>query len=165
MTKSKKLLLVGLGISFAVIQCFGPTRTNPPVVESHAIQSRLQIPPRIVDTLNHACMDCHSYETRWPWYSRVAPVSWWLINNVNDGRDTLNFSEWTQYKPSFAIATLGSMATVVKRGAMPLASYKTFHPQARLSDEERKAFCDWALTEKQNEFENIILEKPKPKSP
>jgi hypothetical protein len=114
--------------------------------------------------MNRACMDCHSYETRWPWYGRVAPVSWWLINNVNDGRNELNLSEWTQYKPSFAIATLESMATVVKRGAMPLDSYRKFHPEARLSDEERKAFCDWALAERQREFENNILEKPKRES-
>ena len=90
-----------------VIQCFGPARTNLPVVASHTIQSQLQIPSGVQATMNHACMDCHSYETRWPVYSRIAPVSWWLIDNVNDGRDTLNLSEWTQYKPSLAVATLG----------------------------------------------------------
>jgi Haem-binding domain len=107
--------------------------------------------------MNRACMDCHSYETRWPVYSRIASVSWWLINNVNDGRDTLNLSEWTQYKSSFATATLGSMAMVVNRGAMPLDSYKKFHPEARLSHEERKIFYDWASAERQRECENTNL--------
>ena len=161
MAKKKNLFWIGLVTVFVTIQCFGPTRTNPPVVESHTIQSQLQIPPRIIDIMGRACMDCHSYETHWPLYSRITPISWWLINNVNDGRDTLNFSEWTQYKPSFAIATLGSMAMVVKRGVMPLSSYKKFHPQARLSDEEIKVFSDWALAERQREFENIIAGKTK----
>jgi hypothetical protein len=161
MTKRKKLFFGGLGMSFAVIQCFGPARTNPPVIASHTIQNQMQIPSRVMDTLNRACMDCHSYETRWPWSSRVAPVSWWLINNVNDGRDTMNFSEWTQYKPSFAMATLRSMAMVVRRGSMPLNSYKNFHTQARLSDEERKAFSDWASAERQREFEKVFPGKTK----
>jgi hypothetical protein len=157
MMKRKKLFLASFGLGFAVIQFFGPARTNPPIVESHTIQSQLQIPPRIMGIMNRACMDCHSYETRWPVYSRIAPVSWWLINNVNNGRDTLNLSEWTQYKPSFATATLGSMSTVVKRGAMPLDSYRKLHPEATLSDEERKVFYDWASAERQREFENTIL--------
>jgi hypothetical protein len=150
MIKKKKWFLGGLLMIALVIQCFGPRRTNPTVVESHTIQSQLQISPRIAGILNRACMDCHSDETHWPWYSRIAPVSWWLITNVNDGRGILNFSEWAQYKPSYAIATVGSMATVVRRNAMPLASYQKFHSEARLSDEERKLFCDWALDEKYN---------------
>jgi len=147
MMTRKKLFWVGLGIVSVGIQCFGPKRTNPPVILPHTIQSQLQIPPRVSDIMNHSCMDCHSYETRWPWYSRVAPISWWLVDNVNDGRNTLNLSEWTQYKPSYALATLRAMNQVVKVGAMPLDSYSKFHPQGKLSDEERRIFCDWAQSE------------------
>lgn len=157
MKKSKKMLLAGLGLSFVVIQFFGPARTNPMVVQSHTIESRIQIPRPVMDTLNRACMDCHSYQTRWPWYSHVAPVSWWLTRQVNDGRDTLNFSEWTQYKPSYAAATLGSMAMAVRAGAMPLDPYRKFHPEARLSDDEIKVFCDWASAERQREIEAAAI--------
>ena len=151
---------VGLGIIFVVIQCFGPGRTNPPVILSHTIQSQLQIPPRVTDIMNRSCMDCHSYETRWPWYSRVAPLSWWLVDNVNAGRSTLSLSEWTQYKPSYALATLRTMDKVVRRDAMPLDSYKRFHPQGKLSDEERKIFCDWAQSESQL-LQNALLDGEK----
>jgi Haem-binding domain len=156
MTKGKKLLLSVLGTGFLVMQCFGPGRTNPPVARSHTIQNQLQVPPRVANIMDRACMDCHSYETRWPWYSRIAPVSWWIVHHVNAGRRQLNLSEWTQYKPSSAVATLGAMATAVKGRAMPLDSYGDFHPEARLSGDDIKVFCDWASSERQREMEKSI---------
>src|SRR5579863_1250711 len=102
MKRRAKWLVVILGGIFIAIQFIGPARTNPPVAPSHTIGSQLQIPPRMADIMNRACMDCHSYETRWPWYSGVAPVRWWLVQHVNDGRETLNLSEWSQYQPAYA---------------------------------------------------------------
>lgn len=148
MTKREKLLGAGALMMFGVIQFVGPWPTNPPVIKSHTMQSQLQIPPAMASIMNRACVDCHSHETRWPWYSHVAPVRWWLVNHVNKGRKDLNFSEWTQYQPSFAAATLGSMSDAAARGLMPLASYGTLHQQAKLTDEEAKAFCDWAKAER-----------------
>lgn len=156
MTKNAKRWLSACVIIFVVIQFFGPARTNPPVVESHTMQNQLNIPPPVAGIMNRACMDCHSYETRWPWYSRVAPVRWWLVNHVNHGRKDLNLSEWTQYPTSFAIATLGSMATAVRSDAMPPTSYRSLHPDARLSAEETRLFCDWAQAEKRR-IQKIFL--------
>ena len=150
-----KWLLASCAVLFILIQFFGPARTNPPVVESHTLRSQRQIPPRMADLMNRACMDCHSHETRWPWYSRVAPVRWWLVNHVDEGRRALNFSEWTQYQPTFAAATLGSMGDAVKKGLMPPVSYRSLHPEARLTDEEVKAFCDWAQSERNHLLEEL----------
>lgn len=147
--QKKRILFLAEGLFIlAAIQWFGPDRTNPPVIKTNTVQSHLRIPPRVADILDRACMDCHSNETRWPWYSRVAPVSWWVVGNVNIGRRTLNLSEWTQYKPPYAIATLGAMNNAVREEAMPLDCYQQLHPQARLTKDERKIFCDWAQGER-----------------
>jgi len=148
MKRRAKWLVVILGGIFIAIQFIGPARTNPPVAPSHTIGSQLQIPPRMADIMNRACMDCHSYETRWPWYSGVAPVRWWLVQHVNDGRETLNLSEWSQYQPAYAGATLGAMAKAARPGLMPPASYRALHPLARLSVEEVTEFSDWAEAER-----------------
>lgn len=163
-TRKKKLFWAVPVMIFVVIQWFGPARTNPPVVPSHMIQSQLQIPPPVANIMNRACIDCHSDETRWPWYSRVAPVRWWLVNHVNKGRNELNYSRWTQYQPSYAAATLGAMGNVVKKGLMPLACYIPLHPQARLSNDEIKVFYEWTQTERQRLLntlrDNGKMEKP-----
>lgn len=164
MTRRAKRLLAVWAVIFAAIQFIGPVRTNPPVVESHTMRSQLNIAPPVADILSRACMDCHSHETRWPWYSHVAPVRWWLVDHVNTGRNTLNFSEWTQYRPTYAGATLGSMAEVVGRGLMPLASYKALHPQSRLSDEEAKQFSDWAQTERRR-AQRLLLDRANVEKP
>lgn len=143
---------------FAGIQFLGPARTNPRVIQSHTLESQLNVPPRVADILDHACMDCHSDATRWPWYSRVAPVRWWLVDHVNSGREALNFSDWTQYPPSFASATLWTMAMAVKRDLMPLDSYKWLHRDARLSSAETKVFCDWSQTESRR-LRDMLLNK------
>ncbi len=135
---------------FGVIQFFGASPTNPLVVKSHTIQSRLEIPPRMASILDRACTDCHSNDTRWPWYSHVAPIKWWVMNHVNGGRKELNFSEWTQYQAPFAAATVGAMGEAARRGLMPLVSYKALHPQARLSDEEIKVFYEWSQAQRRH---------------
>lgn len=150
MTKRAKWLLTGWLLIFAAIQFIGPARTNPPVVASHTIQSQLRIPPNAADVLKRACMDCHSHETRWPWYSRAAPVRWWVVDDVNRGRAAINLSEWTTQNPrGLSELALAAMAGQVRRGSMPLASYKALHPEARLSPAEVEAFYDWARAEAQ----------------
>jgi hypothetical protein len=146
----KKHLLIASAIVFAVMQFFGPRPNNPPTIESHTIESELKVPTRIENMMSRACMDCHSHQTHWPWYSRVAPVRWWLVNHVNRGRKDIDFSEWMQYPPGFVIGNLRSMGQAVERNVMPLDSYIILHPAAKLSDEERKCFSDWALTEAQH---------------
>jgi hypothetical protein len=164
-TSRAKRLLVVCVVAVIVIQFLGPARTNPPVVASHTIGSRVQIPPRIADIMDRACMDCHSHETRWPWYSRVAPVRWWLVQNVNDGRNTLDLSEWTQYRPTYAGATLGSMALATKSGLMPPAAYRALHPSVRLSAEEIKEFSDWAEAERLRIWNGLVDSNKTKKQP
>ena len=96
----------------------------------------LQIPPEVAAVLRRSCMDCHSNQTTWPWYSYVAPVSWLVERDVHGGRDRLNLSEWREYPLKQRQKLLADIATVVKNREMPLPQYVTVHRHAGLSDAE-----------------------------
>jgi hypothetical protein len=99
--------------------------------------------------LEVACNDCHSNKTRYPWYSNVQPVAWWLAGHVNDGKRHLNFSEFTKRKIAVQNHKFEEIVEMVKEHEMPLSSY-TFagtHPDAELTDEQRVAITDWATTQ------------------
>jgi hypothetical protein len=83
-----------------------------------------------------ACYDCHSNETEWPWYSNVAPMSWFVQHDVDEGRDALNFSEWDGEQE------LDDLVEVVEEGEMPPLSYRILHAGARLSGAERALLID-----------------------
>lgn len=114
-------------------------RTNPPV------RSVIDAPRNVEDVLRKACWNCHSNETEWPWYGRVAPSSWLVVGHVHDGRDDLNLTEWPSSDPEEARDLVEEMGEQVESGAMPPASYRLMHPEARLTDEERQLLVDWSL--------------------
>jgi hypothetical protein len=95
--------------------------------------------PGIPNLIHRDCFDCHSNETVWPWYSNVAPVSWLLQRDVNEGRTHLNFTEWHR-PPKHA----KDVAEQVKEGETPLWFYLPMHPAARLTDTEKQALIDGA---------------------
>ena len=107
---------------------YGHTRSNPPVLAEPAWDSALTR-----QLARQACFDCHSNETEWPLYSRVAPVSWLVQRDVAEGRERLNFSEWQRPQREAAEA-----AEKVLEGEMPLGIYKLMHAHARLSDADRR---------------------------
>jgi hypothetical protein len=132
----KVLLAISIAIvgAFAVIQLvpYGRDHTNPPVVAEPAWDR-----PSTRALAVRACFDCHSNETRWPWYSHVAPISWLLQRHVDEGRRVLNFSEWHRtYEEE------GESAETVLENEMPLASYELMHPAARLTEAEKRELAD-----------------------
>jgi hypothetical protein len=143
----KWLLLVLVGF-FVVAQFFGPAKTNPPVDQSQTLQSRLEVPPQVNQILDRSCRDCHSNLTRWPWYAHVAPVSWFVINHVNEGRGDLNFSEWGRYDKSEVGNLLRNICRETRAGAMPIGSYTILHRGTELSEDEVKTLCDWSAAER-----------------
>lgn len=118
--------------TFLLIQFlpFGKVQANPPVVAEPAWDS-----PQTRETFMRACGDCHSNQTVWPWYSRIAPVSWLINRDVSEGRRKLNVSEWGLRKND-----ADDIIEVVQNGEMPPWFYLPLHPQARLSAEEKQAF-------------------------
>jgi acyl-CoA reductase-like NAD-dependent aldehyde dehydrogenase len=136
------LMLVG-----AAAQLVRPARTNPSVNPAHTVEAAGRVPPQIASVLRRSCFDCHSNETRWPWYSEVVPMSWGVANHVREGRAAMNFSEWGTYPARKRFALLEKLCDEVREGQMPLASYLWLHRDARLSEAEWKAVCDWSTDE------------------
>src|ERR1700693_5625393 len=91
-----KWIVIGLIVVFLGIQFVRPARTNPAVDESQTIFARTQMTPQVAAIFNRSCVDCHSNKTVWPWYTNVAPVSWFIVNHVNEGRGNMNLSEWAR---------------------------------------------------------------------
>lgn len=136
-------------VLFLGIQVVRPARTNPPVDESQTIAARTQMTPEVASILDRSCRDCHSNKTVWPWYTNVAPVSWWLSNHVNEGRRSLNMSEWGRLDRDRQDRKLRQICDEVEDGNMPLSTYLPMHPKARLSAEDKKTLCDWIDTERE----------------
>jgi hypothetical protein len=139
---------LGLALLLLGVQVVRPAKSNPAVELNRTIESHTQVPPEISEVFRRACDDCHSNKTVWPWYSNVAPVSWFVIDHVNHGRRHLNFSDWASYDSEQADDLLGNIAKEVRGGSMPLTSYTLLHPEAKLSREERSMIIDWAQAER-----------------
>jgi hypothetical protein len=132
---------------FAGVQFVRPARVNPPVVAGLTLEERASVTPEVAGVLKRSCMDCHSNGTNWPWYSNVAPVSWFVIDHVNHGRRHLNFSEWGEYDHRKTEYLLKDICKTAKSGFMPLDSYTLIHRGARLTPADVKDLCDWSGAE------------------
>ena len=137
MSKIKKILLIILGIiliAIVLIQfvAYGHDHTNPPVLAEPQWDS-----PRTRELFMQVCGDCHSNETNWPWYSNIAPVSWLVQRDVEEGRVYLNISEWGSHRYE-----VDEITWTYKSGEMPPAIYYPTHPEARLSDPDVSALIN-----------------------
>lgn len=144
--KLSRLLLI-IALILLGIQLYRPARTNPPENPLHNVRSAVQVPPNVDQILTRSCNDCHSYNTTWPWYSKVAPASWLVISDVDDGRRHLNFSEWATYNPERQQRKLSQICSEVDEGGMPLRQYTWIHKDSPLSREQRDAICNWTKEE------------------
>lgn len=123
--------------AFALAQLLPVERANPPV------ESEVPATPEARALLVRACFDCHSNQVVWPWYSRVAPVSWLVAKDVREGRDELNFSTWTRYDANKQRKLLKESLKEVDEGEMPLFAYLLAHPDARLAAADRDLLERW----------------------
>lgn len=132
----RKLVLIGVAVlaaGFLLIQLvpYGRAHENPPVVSEPNWDS-----PQTRELAQRACFDCHSNETVWPWYSNIAPVSWLVQHDVDEGRQYLNFSDWAK------VREVDEMGEVVSEGEMPPSMFLIMHGEAKLTDAERAALVD-----------------------
>jgi hypothetical protein len=121
-----------------VIQFVPVTRENPPV------EADLQAPESVKRILERACYDCHSNETRWPWYARLAPVSWVVAWDVSEAREEFNFSNWGSLNGEKRAEIREEIWEEVEEGEMPLWYYLPAHPEARLSEADRALLREWS---------------------
>jgi len=131
------LFIIGAFALFVLIQLvpYGRAHANPPVVQEPQWDS-----PETRELMQRACFDCHSNETVWPWYSNIAPVSWLVQRDVDEGRQKLNFSEWGRGEQE-----TDDILEVVKEGEMPLPIFLITHPEARFNDLEKQALIEGIL--------------------
>lgn len=146
-----KYLVVGVVIIFALIQLKTAKRINPSYEKEKDMIEMLNPPLVVENILKNACYDCHSNQTHFPWYSKVAPVSWMIETNVTTGREEVNFSIWGSYRSSRAMHKLEECHKQVKHEHMPASAYALMHPEARLSDAEKEKLLTW-LEQKANEM-------------
>jgi hypothetical protein len=140
MNKTAKRVFVAVVVFAAAIQAVRPARTNPSSDPSAALTSRVHVPNEVAAILERSCRDCHSNDTRWPWYSNVAPVSWWVIDHVNHARSHFNFSEWAKYNAEQQRNLLKQSCELSKKREMPLPSYLRMH-DAALGERDIEILC------------------------
>ncbi len=126
--KAILVILAGLLVLFGLMQLvpYGRTHANPYTTKEPAWDS-----PRTRELARRACFDCHSNETRWPWYADVAPMSWVVQRDVDAAREVINFSEWHR---TFDLAHYSGLS--VRSGSMPPTKYRMAHPEADLTAQE-----------------------------
>ena len=144
MRRAFRWAAVAAVVVMAGIQFVRPPRTNPATDPARTLAARMEVPPAAAAVLERACRDCHSNETRWPWYSNLAPVSWWVIDHVDHGRSHFNYSDWARYERSDALRLLRNVCDMSRQEKMPMPSYLVMHRSARLSERDVAALCDWA---------------------
>lgn len=143
---NRKLRTTALVLVVGVLgsQLMRPERSNPPERADETLQARFPMSADAAAVFDRSCRDCHSNLTRWPWYSEVVPVSWFVANHVNHARSHLNVSQWSRYKAEDAAELLEEMCEEAREGKMPLPSYLWIHRGARLSAQDMEALCAWS---------------------
>jgi hypothetical protein len=139
----KKILIV-LVILLIIIQFIHPARNISAVDSPNNISSVYNVPADVKTILDKACMDCHSNNTRYPWYFKIQPLDWWLTHHINEGKEELNFDEFTDKPIRYQYHKLQSVTDQVKKAEMPLSSYLWVHKDAKLTEQEKNVLIGWS---------------------
>lgn len=154
-----KRILLGLLIVLVGIQFIQPDKDNQSMDMTNDISKVVTVPDSVHALLKTACYDCHSNFTNYPWYSNIQPVGWWLKDHIDEGKQSLNFSEFALLKPrpggrysttqALQDHKLEEVAEVVEEGEMPLQSYTIIHGEAKLNEAQKKMITDWVAAARQ----------------
>lgn len=140
-----KKTVLGIVVAFILIQFIRPTK-NDSSNDVNSIATVMEVPEDVKLILKTSCNDCHSNLTIYPWYNNVAPVSWFVAQHVNDGKEYLNFSEWTVYNKNQKKHILNNLEETLQSHQMPLFSYLKMHEEAIMTDEQYQTLLDWVKT-------------------
>lgn len=143
MSRLKKILLALLFV-FIAIQFFKPAKNISGPELSADITKTVGIPDKVLGILKNACYDCHSNNTRYPWYVNIQPMGWIMANHIKDGKKDLNFNEFGDYSNRRQLSKLKAIGSSVKDGSMPISSYTLLHQDAKLSGKEKALVITWA---------------------
>ncbi|MVZ65335.1 cytochrome C [Sphingobacterium sp. DK4209] len=143
----RKVLYIVLSL-LIVIQFFGTQKNISSAVAENAIEKHYTVPNKIQSILKSSCYDCHSNNTKYPWYNKLQPINWWLAKHVNDGKRHLNFDEFNTLPIGKKLHKLDEVVETIKNGEMPLTSYTLIHQDAKLSDADKQEIEAWVVAVK-----------------
>jgi len=164
----KKKILIILIIVLVLIQFFRPAKNISIAKSTTDISNIYQMPNDVSLILDKACNDCHSNNTKYPWYFNIQPVAWWLDNHIREGKEELNFSEFGTYSLARQYHKLEEVKKQVDENEMPLESYTIIHTDAKLTNAEKKKLTNWTegiRAEMKNKYpaDSLIMKKgPRP---
>jgi hypothetical protein len=137
----KKILLAILAV-VVLIQFIRPEKNNSQNY-SNDISKVVDVPTEVQEILKTSCNDCHSNNTVYPWYSEIAPISWYLASHVNEGKEHLNFSEWTVYNENQKSHIIKDIEEELEEQKMPLKSYLIIHKDAKMTEDQYNTLLNW----------------------
>lgn len=143
---NKKVKISGyiLAVVLVLIQFYPTDKPLTYANNPNDLLQNNQVPDNISSILKSACYDCHSYETKYPWYASITPLKWLIYSDINKGREELNFSNWNTINKEEKADILDDISTVLLEEEMPLKKYTYFHSEAKLSLEDREEISNWA---------------------
>lgn len=139
----RRILLIVVAV-LILIQFIRPAKNLSQQPSANDISTKFAVPADVKQVLDKACNDCHSNNTRYPWYSNIQPVGWWLQYHVNDGKHELNFNEFMTYPAKKQDHKLEELIENVNEDEMPLSSYTFIHKDAKLTEQEKQLLVNWA---------------------
>jgi hypothetical protein len=159
MKKYLKWSAIALLMLLLVLQFFQINKTNPEIKPGEDFLVINKTEASTAKLLKDACYDCHSHETKYPWYTNVVPLSWWIKKHIVKGREELNFSTWATYTAKKADHKLEESIEMLEEKKMPLESYVIAHSEAKLSADQIKQLSDYFRSQRKTGTENGNKEK------
>lgn len=138
-----KKVFSGLFMLALIMQLLQPTKNRAEGEQPNDISKVYAVPVDIQNVFTQKCYDCHSNNTRYPWYIHIQPIGWWMASHIKDAKDDLNFSEFKTYDEKRAAKKLAEVVEEISEGEMPLRSYTWLHGDAKVTAQETKAITDW----------------------
>lgn len=139
-----KKIAIALLVILVAIQFFRPEKNTESAITENHIYNVYSTTNEVKTILDKACNDCHTNNTKYPWYASIQPVAWWLNDHIKDGKKHLNFSEYKNYNLRRQYHKMEEVIEQVKEGEMPLNSYTLTHGDAKLTSDEQALLTGWA---------------------
>ena len=153
MKKITKILGYFLAVILVLIQYYPTDKPLTYANNPNGLLQNNQVPNHISSILKSACYDCHSNETKYPWYASIAPLKWLIYSDINQGREELNFSDWNTISKEEKADILDDISTIILEEEMPLKKYVLLHSEAKLSLKDREDISNWAELALENLYE------------
>jgi cytochrome c len=144
------LIIVALALALEIVASafIHPNGAVRAVASNRDLLSGADVDPAVLQVVERSCQNCHSEKTEWPWYSRVAPMSWLVEGDVAKARSRMNLSRWDEYTVERQEEILASIGTLARSGEMPPPRYTAIHSDAKLSAQERELVYEWSHAER-----------------